>query len=188
MVVMAGALSALLQNPPQTHFESQEKGEEIVFLLRRHWVTNVGWLLRSLLLLFVPLVVVFLFREESLTFLAAWPVNFEVLVLLLWYLLVLGYTLEAFLTWYFNVYIVTSRRVVDIDFWGLFYKNVSETPISNVQDVTYTMSGVVQTVFNYGTICIQTAAEQREFEFEDIPNPGYVHDRLTDLVARAAKR
>lgn len=35
---------------------------------------------------------------------------------------------------------------------------------------------------------IQTAAEQREFEFTDVPNPNLVQDIISDYAALAQKK
>ena len=52
----------------------------------------------------------------------------------------------------FNVYIVTDERIIDIDFYNLIYKEVSDANIDKIQDVTYKMGGVVRTLFNYGDV------------------------------------
>jgi len=111
------------------------------------------------------------------------PHPYPTALLLLWYLMTFAFGLERFLNWYFNVYIVTDRRIVDIDFNGLLYKNISECSHDRVQDVTYKTGGLLQTLFDFGDVYIQTAAEQREFEFRSIPQPGHVHDIVTDLAA-----
>ena len=100
-----------------------------------------------------------------------------------WNIFSFGYGFERFLNWYFNVYIITNKRVVDMDFSHLLHRNISEAPLRNIEDVTYTVSGSLQTLFNFGSIKIQTAAEQRELEFEYISNPAKVQDILSDMVA-----
>jgi len=85
-----------------------------------------------------------------------------------------AFVLESFLGWYFNVYIITDERIIDIDFISLIYKEVSDADIEMIQDVTYKQGGIVRTMFNFGTIFIQTAAEKPKFEFEDVPNPSLI--------------
>ncbi|MFH1895910.1 MAG: hypothetical protein ABH814_00335 [bacterium] len=38
-------LSAFLALPRNTTFDAQEKGEQIILLMRRHWATNIWWIL-----------------------------------------------------------------------------------------------------------------------------------------------
>ena len=40
-----------------------------------------------------------------------------------------------------------------------------------IQDVTSRQIGMGQTMFNYGQVLIQTAAEINELRFDNIPNP-----------------
>jgi hypothetical protein len=84
--------------------------------------------------------------------------------------------------WYFNVYIISDKKIVDIDFRGFLYKNISEAPIKNIEDVTSNVSGLFGTTFNFGYVDIQTSAEKREFEFENVSNPSKIRDLIADLV------
>ncbi|MFH1648120.1 MAG: hypothetical protein ABIA11_00090, partial [Patescibacteria group bacterium] len=66
--------------------------------------------------------------------------------------------------------------------------DVSETTLSNVQDVSSKVKGTWGVVLDIGDIFIQTSAEQREFEFLDVSNPSKVRDEIADLVAKIKKR
>ena len=113
-----------------------------------------------------------------LTFL---PQEFQLIAVLGWYLITTAFLLENFLTWFFNVNIITDERIIDIDFFNLIYKQVSDTNIDKIQDVTYTMGGVARTLFNYGDVFVQTAAEVPNFDFLAVPNPDKVAKILQDL-------
>jgi len=102
--------------------------------------------------------------------------------LVLWYLIVLGYMAESFLTWFFNVFIITDERVIDVDFISLIYKNVSAAKIENIEDITAATGGALRSVFDFGTVTIQTAGAQQELEFEDIPHPAKVTKLLNELI------
>lgn len=174
-------LAALVYRPQQVKFESQGKKEAVILLMRRHWVTNIGWILGTLIFLFLPL----LFPSFPLYRLL--PQNFRLLSVPIWYLFTFAFFLENFLNWYFNVYLITNERVVDIDFYSLIYKEISDTRIENIQDVTYSMGGLFRTLFNYGNILIQTAAEHPVFEFEAIPNPAWVVQKINEVIERKQK-
>jgi len=161
-------LAAFVAKPDGVNFETQLSKEKIILLLRRHWITNLGWVLIASLMIFAP---VFLTSFPLISFL---PSRFQFIVILMWYLLVIAFVLERFLSWYFNVNIITDERIIDIDFYNLIYKEISDAEIEEIQDVTLTMGGVIRTIFNFGTILIQTAAEKTQFEFEDVPNPALV--------------
>lgn len=162
-------------------FDSQLDGENVLLLLRRHPITQVSKVLMTVILILMPL----FFSQVSFYELLAQ--NFRTATMLLWYLLILGYSIESFLTWFYNVYIVTDERIIDLDFLSLIYKNVSAAKIDNIEDITATTSGVAQSIFDYGTIHIQTAAEKTEFEFEDVPHPTRVTQFLNEMLLEEEK-
>ncbi len=167
--------------PDDVDFETRERKEKVVLLLRRHPITNVGWILIAVLMIFAPLT---LGAFPIISFL---PGNFQFIVILGWYLITTAFVLENFLTWFFNVNIITDERIIDIDFHNLIYKEVSDCKIDNIEDVTYKMGGVVRTIFNYGDLYIQTAAEVPTFEFLAVPTPSKVSEVLRDLMIEEEK-
>ena len=70
-----------------------------------------------------------------------------------------------------------------MDFNNILHKKISEAPLRNIEDITYDTKGSLQTIFDYGNVHIQTAAETREFEFENVAKPGKIQDILSDLVS-----
>ena len=174
-------LAAYCYFPDKVDFETRERKEKIVLLLRRHPITNVAWILIVILMIFAPLT---LSVFPILSFL---PSNFQFIAVLVWYLITTAFVLESFLTWFFNVNIITDERIVDIDFHNLIYKEVSDCKIDNIQDVTYKMGGVVRTIFDYGDVYIQTAAEVPAFEFLAVPKPSKVARVLQDLIIEEEK-
>lgn len=174
--------NAILQKPKGVSFESQEKEEQLYFLLRRHPITNIGWICFSFVLIFAPLFLMTYVTQNGINPFRYISAEYQVILLILWYSLTMLYTFESFLIWYFNVYIITNKRVIDVDFRGFWGKRVSEAPLSNVEDVTYETRKFLHILFDYGDIFMQTAAEKTEFEFKSVPKPSLVHDKLTDLV------
>lgn len=167
--------SAYFHWPDRVKFETQEKEEKIVLMLRKHIVTNVSWMIIAVLLALAPNVLSFFPLIDFL------PIRFQIVALIFWYLIVTAFVLESFLTWFFNVYIVTDERVVDIDFNNLIYREVTDAKLDKIQDVTYTLGGVIRTIFNYGDVMIQTAGTVPSIEFEAVPNPAEVARILQEL-------
>ncbi len=167
--------------PENVDFESKDNEEEVVLLLRRHPITNLGWVLISIIMILAPSI---LSMFPLLDFL---PNNYRFIAVLGWYLIVTAYVLQNFLSWLFNVQIITDERIVDIDFSNLIYKQVTDANIDKVQDVTYKMGGVVRTLFNYGDVLVQTAGEVPNIDFEAVPNPARVAKILQDLRMEEAQ-
>lgn len=167
---------AFAPKPLQIYFDSQEKAEQVLLLLRRHPVTQFGWILAAIGLMFMPIIfsIVGLF-----SFL---PARFQLASLVLWYLIVTGFVLESFLSWFFNVYIITDERIIDVDFLSLIYKNITSAKIDNIEDVTAETGGAIRSIFNFGTVRIQTAGTSAEIEFDDVPQPAKVTRLLNELL------
>lgn len=174
--------SSRLKQPDNIAFDGEDSDEHILYVFRRALLTNADWLFISILLVLTPLVAQTILAFASSETMSQVPTRFLFTVNAFWYLFTVGFVFQNFLNWFFNVYIITNKRIIDIDFIGLLYKNISEAPLSSVQDVTSNVSGTLQVIFNYGNVLIQTAAEKREFEFSDVANPSAVRDILSDIV------
>ena len=165
---------------PGIRFETQAADEELVLLLRKHPVTNVMWILIFIIMLLAPFI---LFPYLSWAGLITdVPVRFGLVGTIAWYLFTFIFAFENFISWYFNVYLLTNERILDVDFYNLLYKRVSEARLDKIQDVTYTQSGMAQNVFNYGFVYIQTAGTEENLEFESVPNPAKVVEAISKLL------
>lgn len=168
--------------PTGVTFESQEAGEKIILLLRQHAIVLIPPIFVIVILLLLPL-----FVSSVLNFLS---INLddllsEVQILLLvvfWYLLVFAFAVYRFIFWYFNIYILTNERIIDFDFKGILHKQSSFAKLMQIEDVSPKMIGFFSTFFNYGDIFIQTAGEQREFDFHKVPKPDQVAHRILEEV------
>lgn len=169
-------ITAFVPKPFKTYFASQAREEEVILLLRKHPITQIKWMVTAIVLAVLPL---FLANFQLFSF---FPSNYLFAAHVGWYLLLLGFSIESFLSWYFNVYIITDERIIDVDFLSLIYRNISSAKIDNVEDVAAETSGALRSVFNFGTVRIQTAAERTEFEFEDVPQPNKVIALINDLL------
>lgn len=165
----------------QYHFDGQKPNERILLVLHRHWFDILSQFFMIILMLFVflgtfaylPLVFpglrysdtqnFFLFLE-NLFFMFLWVISF-----LIW------------IDYYFDVWIVTDRRIVNIEQKGLFSRVVSELELDKIQDITSDVKGVIPTFLNYGDLYVQTAAEMERFVFHNIPNPYAVKDMVMNL-------
>ena len=171
-----GLFSALALFPQKLKFESQDAQEEIILLLRPHLITNIWWLLLTIIMIFVPL-----FWTE-LPLISLLPDNHLFVLTLFWYALILTLVFERFLMWFFSVNIVTDERFIDVDFYGLLFKHVSVAQLDKIQDVNYSQKGIMAALFNYGDVLIQTAGELPKFLFNKIPNPERVVKVMSELV------
>jgi uncharacterized membrane protein YdbT with pleckstrin-like domain len=171
------ALASYCPRPLGVGFDLQHEDEQVLLMIRQHPIVNIPWIVITILLTIAPFV--FLPLVPILSF---FPVKFHVIAFIGWYLMVFGYALEQFLVWFFNIYIITDERVIDMDFYNLLFKRVSEAKIDRIEDITTANSGLLQSIVDFGDIQIQTSAEIPEIEFEKIPHPDRVQKLLSELI------
>lgn len=79
-----------------------------------------------------------------------------------------------------NRLIATNLSVTQVTQIGLFNRKVSEITMANVEDVTSHKQGIFPTIFNFGTVKVETAGEQNNFIFTYCPNPDNVAKAVLD--------
>lgn len=153
-----------------------KEDEELIRIVRRYWVTLFGPILLSAIFIIAPFFfLVPLFRIGTIG-----VIGFTVLVLV-------G-ILSAFRTAYIyslNAFIITDRRIIDIDQHGVFHKTISESPYHNIQDVSVQVKGIGQTIFHFGSIMIQTAGTTANLELHSVKNPEVVQEVIGKLAHEA---
>jgi len=170
------------------HFDGQKADEQILLVLHRHWfdILSQFFLIFGMLFLlvgsfaFLPMAFpnlrssnlgnLFLFLE-NLFFILIWIVSF-----LIW------------IDYYFDIWIVTDRRIVNIEQKALFSRCISELELEKVQDITTNVHGMISTFMNYGDLQVQTAAEQERFLFHNIPDPYSVKDLIMNLQKKQERK
>jgi hypothetical protein len=74
--------------------------------------------------------------------------------------------------------IVTDKSLVQVIQRSLFNRKISRLSMSNVEDVNAEKCGILPTMFNYGTLTIQTAGEEDNFIFPWCPDPDIHADSI----------
>ena len=110
-----------------------------------------------------------------------------------WAVSLIGFGLLAFIfflvigtfwIWRRNKVVVTNQHIVDIDQIGLFNHTVSTLRLEEIQDISASVKGPVQTFFQYGTLIIQTAGERENFVFDYVPNPYELEHYILEVRKR----
>jgi len=167
--------SNFLVNPKVLTFAERDPDEIIYLAVRPHILSNLKSIIFSFLMVIIP----FLF--SYLTFLDFLPLRYRISAIFFWYLLTFIFTFEKFLSWYFDFYLITNKRIVDISFNNLLNKHFAQTDISMIQDVSSSVKGFLATFFNFGDLLIQTAAEINQINFEKVPNPSKIIKLIKEL-------
>lgn len=177
-----GIFSAFSQSPMGVVFQAQDLDEEIILFLRAHFVTNLPWILAVSTFFTLPFV--FILFPDLLTspIFSGIPLSFYPVIFAFYYLIVAIYGFVEFITWFYNISLVTTKRVMDVDFSSLLYHNVALTKLELIEDVDYTSVGVIRSLFDYGDVFVQTAGEMTHFDFLAVPKPAQVVEIILDLI------
>jgi uncharacterized membrane protein YdbT with pleckstrin-like domain len=174
---------SLFDKPAGIGFIEQEPNEHIELFLRQHAIVNLGWIVASIVAFFVPVLLLQIDLRTGTNFFLKIPLQFDIALAVLWYLLLIAYILENFLFWYFNIYIVTNVHLVDVDFYSLMYRKVTEIELKDIENVSSTVKGFFGPLFNFGDVIVETAGNHQDIEFLRVPRPDFVADRIEDLRA-----
>lgn len=170
---------AYVERPDNCRFEGQDPDEKILLLLRAHPITNLPWMIFAIVIFFFPVILPSVAAYIGFSF-ALVPQTFLLAFVIINYLLVLIIVFEGFLYWYFNVYIVTDKNIVDVDFHSILFKNIDVAPLRNIEDTSSSMGGILNAIFHYGHVFIQTAGASRNIDLANVPKPHHVADFILD--------
>jgi hypothetical protein len=162
-------------------FKDKKRGEKIILVLRRHWLTFVFKFFPVTSAMILLIVAHFVLSDYIANWFLSGSKEFvffgETLIgMLLW--------LIFFVLWidyYFDAWIVTNKRIVDINQMGLFRRNVSELDHIKIQDITTEVHGIFPTLLDYGFVYVQTAGSKSRFIFEQVPHPMLVRQLIAKL-------
>jgi len=158
-----------------TRFDAQGNDEKVYILVRAHPITQIFSLINTFIFVFLLIFVNFFF-PSFLSITQIIFVDVFILVIIfnnLWF---------YFLNWYYNVGIITNKRIIDIDFHTILYKEISYTQLSHIEDVTAKSGGFFESFFDFGNIFIQTAGTEVNTEFLNIPHPSGVSKIINSLL------
>jgi|SRR3989338_1326266 len=181
----ARALSVFCKNPKGVSFQTQKHNELIILFLRAHLITNVSWLVLSLILITLPIIALIFLPKLGINFSASsQTIRFTGVYIFFYCLIVFSYVFINFLHWFYNIFLVTTERIVDVDYSDIVMHNIASTNLNHIEDVNYTQSGFIPTLFNYGNLFVQTAGNERNFEALSISKPREATHIIGNLIGK----
>jgi uncharacterized membrane protein YdbT with pleckstrin-like domain len=136
--------------------------EEVVMALRPHWKEMVGPVLVLLVTCPVATYLATIVPEGSAQ---KW---LRLAVLVVAVLIVLRFVIWPFLKWLTTSYIVTDRRIITRV--GVVARTGRDMPISRVNDVTFSHSGLLERILRCGTLVVESAGERGQLVLRDVPH------------------
>ncbi|MHB8905426.1 MAG: PH domain-containing protein [Melioribacteraceae bacterium] len=139
--------------------------EQIIFETHKHWFVLIFPLIITLILI-TSSVVIYIFAKLEIK---------------IWWhfivpLLALVYFIYKYFSWKFDLWVVTSNRVIDES--GVFTITSKESPIDKINNVSYQQS-LWGRMFGFGNVQIQTAAEMGETSYTFLSNPQKLKEALS---------
>lgn len=156
-------------------FEGQRSGEEVLCVFRRHILTSFKGVLFFVFMAVFGVLPMIVWKDNSHMFMV-W-IAFIIIGLL-------G-MLYSYMLWYFSFYLLTTERLRQVRQKGLFNRSVVDLDLENIDSVSFGVAGVFGTIFNYGTILVQT--EAGDLTLSTINKPETVYNELEN-AAHAAGR
>lgn len=144
------------------------ENEQVLLVLHRHWFVLAREL--ASIVFFALFGIAMFFAKDSLyTFVTQLILDSLVWFLFsLYILVVLLLTFAVWINYRLDVWVITTRRIIDVEQRGLFNREISEFLLERVQDVTSEIPSMIATFLDFGTMTIHTAGE-KNFLVRDIP-------------------
>lgn len=163
-------------------FPGQREGENILAIIHKHPIVYVKILLAFLVVTILP---IFFF---SFFWFSAYPLNsfyqrglIVGIFLCLYFLYGLLFSCITLINEEFDVFIITTDRLIDITQVTFLKRTVTTTPLEQIQDTTGSIHGLIPTILHYGDLTVQTAAgTASDFFIDRIPDPEGVARNILD--------
>jgi len=149
-------------------FLGQREGEEVITVIRKHTIVYVKLILAFILLIIFPLALFLLFWFKVYPLADYYQRG---VIAIIFMCLVFLYSLLFFcMRWIneeFDVFILTTERLIDVTQISFFNRSVTSTPLEHIQDTTGIIKGFLPTILQYGDLTVQTAGSKAADIFID---------------------
>ncbi|OGI61184.1 hypothetical protein A2645_02285 [Candidatus Nomurabacteria bacterium RIFCSPHIGHO2_01_FULL_39_9] len=156
-----------------------EEGEEIVKIFRKHWFSFLIDFVFLIALAFIPLLISFLPKE--------WLVWLEQVkgLLDILYIVWLDFIFFAILivgtNYFLDTWILTNKRIIDVEQKSLFRRDIAELRLENIQDIKMEVLGFINSLLGIGNVYVESAGATREFVIRNVARPEDVRNTISDI-------
>lgn len=164
------------------HFPGQREGEEVLAVIHKHTIVYVKIMLAFVLVIVLPAAFFSLFWFKVYPAEQFFERSLVVGIFMSIYILYgLLFTCIRWLNEEFDVFIITTDRLIDVTQISFLKRSVTSTPLEQIQDITGTVSGFLPTILHYGDLTVQTAAgSASDFHIDRIADPDGVARKILD--------
>lgn len=148
-----------------------EENEKILLIVRKHWLAMVFELFFSLLLAVLPLVLFAVFKFTLFSELTLKNIYLLLFFYTIFLIFVWVFLFVSWINYYLDIWVVTNKRLVDVDQKSLFSRDIANLRLDRIQDIKIEVLGIINTLFKIGNIYVQTASAKNEFTIRQAGNP-----------------
>ncbi len=148
------------------------EGEYIINEVRRHPIGlfSIVGISGVLILIVLGLVAAYpMLAEQSVVNLP--PVNGLIVPALLFIVLICLGGYIAVYVYLSNKFFLTNESVIQEIQTSLFSRHEQTVSLANIEDASYRQQGIIQTIFDYGSIRLSTEGEETTYRFYYVSNP-----------------
>ncbi|MDD3003248.1 MAG: PH domain-containing protein [Candidatus Shapirobacteria bacterium] len=161
-----------------------DKDENLLIEIRKHWLVFVSEVFVLIVFSIMPLMI-FSFSFDFSRIVNFFEGNLSSLLTFIYLAWLLLLWVAGFIFWtdyYLDVWVITDKKLLDIEQKGFFRREVSFLNLEKIQDVTYEIDGLIQTFLNYGDINVKTAGNVEGFFIGGVPNPALVRAKINEAL------
>jgi len=176
-----GLLSSFVRDPKGIAIAEQNVDEKILLFIRRNTIITLPWITLGITLSLAPIVLPFFFSPVD--FLSKFlPITTIILLTFFYYLIVFGFMFANFVTWFYDIGIVTEERSVDIDFYNISYVSVATAKAQDLKDVRYYQRGIFESLFDYGDVTMAVESSNETLTFDKAPHPAEIVTIVSGII------
>jgi len=171
-----------LTNQPKfiPEFLGQREDEEVVLIMFKHWFVVVAPMLKAIIIILLSFAIPIWLHFAKFIF----TYGITTVLYYFWMVFWVGYMVYQYINWYRDQFIITTQRLINIDQRSLLHRRVAEVELDKIQNITHIIKGLSPTMFNFGTVIVQSAGAN-DLMLEQISNPALIQEDITRLVKEA---
>lgn len=171
-----------LGSPPNDNTDLIESDENILAVVRKHWI-GIADIYGLSFISLVALIILGLFVLPGMN-LSAQAAGLVTAAAIVISVVLAAIVLTMVYVYHQSRLTLTDKSLVQIVQRGLFNKKISRLSMSNVEDVNVEQRGIIAHMLNFGILTVQTAGQEDNFIFTNCPNANVYAEKI--LEARQA--
>ena len=163
-----------------------DEDEYVVLSMRRH---SLGYLLNIIFSAFIGVLlirawIIICFMPNPLPI----PANFKPQISLIFgsvTLLLIILTYVNYIVYRANRFVITNERAIQWISNTIMSQKKQVINLESIEDISYSREGILQHLFDYGTVKLSTIGDESTYTFPFSPNPDKKAEFLSDIVEAA---